>query len=92
MLMFIWPIIRVLVLVRNEANATMTYGAGGVDLRACLTSALGKLSVSGLVVLPTGKERPVSHWTGGWVGPRASLNTAPRKKEKALFLQGFELR
>jgi hypothetical protein len=83
---FIWPIISVLVC--NAANAMKTYGIAEADLQACLTSTLGKWSVSGPVALPTGKERPVSQWTGGWVGPTPSLNTAPKKK-KTQFLPEF---
>jgi len=29
-----------------------------------------------LATLPLGK-RPSTHWTGGWVGPRAGLDLAP---------------
>jgi hypothetical protein len=31
-------------------------------------------------LLPPGKGPPGTHWTGGWVGPRASLDTEARGK------------
>jgi hypothetical protein len=30
--------------------------------------------------LPTGKEPLVSHWIGGWVGPRAVMNAVVKRK------------
>jgi hypothetical protein len=31
-------------------------------------------------LLPPGKGPPGTHWTGGWVGPRAGLDTEARGK------------
>jgi len=31
-------------------------------------------------LLPPGKGPPGTHWTGGWVGPRAGLDTEVRGK------------
>jgi hypothetical protein len=39
--------------------------------------------------LPPGKEPPVTHWIGGWVDPRASLDDV--EKRKFLTLPGLEL-
>jgi hypothetical protein len=30
--------------------------------------------------LPPGKEPPRTHWTGGWVGPRAVLDAVVKRK------------
>jgi hypothetical protein len=30
--------------------------------------------------LPLGKGPPSTHWTGGWVGPRAGLDAEARRK------------
>jgi len=33
-----------------------------------------------LAALPLGKEQLVSHWIGGWMGPRASLDMVAKRK------------
>jgi hypothetical protein len=40
--------------------------------------------------LPLGERGPGTHWTGGWVDPRASLDDV--EKRKFLTLSGLELR
>jgi hypothetical protein len=49
-----------------------------------LTSALDG-GVSGqrhapAALYPPGERTPGTHWTGGWVGPRAGLDTGARRK------------
>jgi hypothetical protein len=39
---------------------------------------IGQLHVP--AALPPGKEPPVTHWTGGWVGPRAGLDAVVKRK------------
>jgi hypothetical protein len=39
--------------------------------------------------LPPGEKAPCTYWIGGWVGPRAGLDDA--EKRKFLTLPGLEL-
>jgi hypothetical protein len=57
-----------------------------------LTSALagGELSASRSCRFTTGERASGTHWVGGWVGPRAGLDNAD--KRKFLTLPGLELR
>jgi hypothetical protein len=73
--------------MRNEANAMKGYGTAEVYLRACSTSALGKLSLSGLVALPIGKEPLDKRLDRSQSCPEHNA-----KEDKTLFLPGFELR
>jgi hypothetical protein len=36
------------------------------------------------------ERAPSSHWIGGWVGPRASLDTEEKRKISTLSLTGIE--
>jgi hypothetical protein len=51
-----------------------------------LTSALMEVSgqLHALAALPLGKEQLVSHWIGGWMGPRASLDMVAKRKIPSL--------
>jgi hypothetical protein len=66
----------------------------GVDLyiHVFLTSALvgGECLVSRPGSFTPGERAPGTHWIGGWVGPRASLDDV--EKRKFLTPQGLELR
>jgi hypothetical protein len=67
---------------------------GGVDVwtHVFLTSALagGERSASRPCrFTPGGKSPHGSHWIGGWVGPRASLDDVENRK--LLILPGLEL-
>jgi hypothetical protein len=59
-----------------------TYGGVDVYIRICLTSALivGEWSASRLGRFTPGERAPGTHWTGGWVGPRAGLNDVRNRK------------
>jgi hypothetical protein len=63
-----------------------TYGVVDVEIHILLTSALaaGERSAS-----CPGRFTPGTHWIGGWVGPRASLDDV---EKKFLTLPGLELR
>jgi hypothetical protein len=60
--------------------------------RVSLTSALvgGERSASSPCRLNPGEEAADTHWTGGWVLPRAGLDDMA--KSKFLTLPGLELR
>jgi hypothetical protein len=51
-------------------------GSGGIASHTLLTSALGggEWSVSFPGCFTPWERAPGTHWRGGWVGPRASLN------------------
>jgi hypothetical protein len=53
-----------------------------VELHALLTSALDGGEWSALLPgrFTHGERNPGTHWIGGWVGPRAGLNTVTRAK------------
>jgi hypothetical protein len=52
----------------------MTSALDGVSGQRCLTPA---------AIFPRGKD-PGTHWTGGWAGPRAILDTEVREKNLSL--------
>jgi hypothetical protein len=66
-------------------------GFGGIA-PPFLTSALvgGQWSASHPGSFTPGEINPGTHWIGGWVGPRAGLNTL--EKSKTLPLSGMEPR
>jgi hypothetical protein len=68
------------------------YGEVDVLIHIFLTSALagGEWSASRPGCTTPGERAPVTHWIGGWVGPRASLDDV--EKRKFLTRQGLELR
>jgi hypothetical protein len=41
-------------------------------------------------VLPSGKDALVTHWLGGWVGPRAGLDAVVKRKIPSLPLPRLE--
>jgi hypothetical protein len=59
-----------------------TYWGVEVYLHAFLTSALdgGQWSASRLGRFTPKERAPSTHWIGGWVGPRAVLDTAVKRK------------
>jgi hypothetical protein len=59
-----------------------TYGGVDVYTDAFLTSALvqGEWSASRPGRFTPGERAPGTHWIGGWVGPRASLDDVERWK------------
>jgi hypothetical protein len=62
-----------------------------VWIHIVLTSALvGEWSASRPGRFTTGERAHGTHWTGGWVDPRASLDDV--EKRKFLTLPGLELR
>jgi hypothetical protein len=61
------------------------YGGVNVKIHVFLTSAL-----EGGQFHAPGERTPCTHWTGGWVGPRAGLDDL--EKIKFLTLLGLELR
>jgi hypothetical protein len=67
---------------------------GGVDVQihVLLTSALvrGEWSASRPCRFTPGERAVGTHWLGGWVGPRTSVNVV--EKRKFLTLPGLELR
>jgi hypothetical protein len=67
---------------------------GGVDvhIHVFLTSALvgGEWSASRPGRFTPGKKTPITHWTGGWVGPTTGLDDV--EKRKFLTVPGLELR
>jgi hypothetical protein len=68
-----------------------TYGGDDVYIQVFLTSAL--VGGEWLDSLPScftpGERAPVTHWIGGWVDPRAGLDTA--EKKTFLTLLGLKL-
>jgi hypothetical protein len=68
-----------------------TYGGVEVQTHIFLTSALvgGESSASRPGRFTHGERAPGTHYTGGWVGPRAGLDM---EKWKLLTLPGLELR
>jgi hypothetical protein len=62
------------------------------EIHFCLTSALlgGEWSASRPGRFTPGERAPGTHWIGGWVGPRASLDDM--EERKFLTLRGLELR
>jgi hypothetical protein len=66
------------------------YGGSGCIGPHFLTSALagGECSASRPCRFTPGERASVTHWIGGWVGPRASLDV---EKRKFLTLPGLEL-
>jgi hypothetical protein len=67
-----------------------TYGGVDVLTHIFLISALVGGELHAPAALPPGKEPTDTHWIGGWVGPRASLDDV--EKRKFLILPGLELR
>jgi hypothetical protein len=67
-----------------------TYGGMNVQTHIFLTSALVglKWSASRSGRLNPGERAPDTHWIGGWMGPRASLNDM--EKWKFLPLSGLD--
>jgi hypothetical protein len=67
------------------------YGGVNVYTHIFLTSALvgGELSASHPCPFTPRERAPSTHWIGGWMGPRASLDDA--EKRKLLTLLGLEL-
>jgi hypothetical protein len=68
-----------------------TYGGVDVYIQVLLTLALvgGECSASLTGRFIPGERAPGTHWIGGWVGPRVSLDDMV--KRKFLTLPGFEL-
>jgi hypothetical protein len=68
------------------------YGEVNVQINASLTSAVvgDEWSASRTSRFTPGERAPGTHWIGGWVGPRTSLDDA--EKWKFLTLQGLEHR
>jgi hypothetical protein len=61
-----------------------TYGGADVEIQLFLTSALvgGEWSAS-LPCRFTPRERaPGTHWIGGWLGPRASLDDVEKRNSR----------
>jgi hypothetical protein len=58
------------------------YGGVEVQLHAFLTSALdgGEWSASRSDRFTPRERAPGTHWIGGWVGPRAVLDTVVKRK------------
>jgi hypothetical protein len=69
-----------------------TYVGMDVGIHIFLTSAIvgGECSASHPGRFTPGERAPGTHWIGGWVGPRADLDDA--EKRKFLTLPGLELR
>jgi hypothetical protein len=69
-----------------------TYGGVDVQILVFLTWALfgGEWSVSWLGPIIPGERAAGNLWTGGWLGPRFSLDDVERRK--ILPLLGLELR
>jgi hypothetical protein len=67
------------------------YRGVDVELHAFLNSALdiSEWSASHPGRFASAERIPGIHWTGGWVGPKASLDAA---EESLLLLQGIEIR
>jgi hypothetical protein len=67
------------------------YGGVDVQIHVFLTSALvgDERSASHPCHFTPGERVPGTHWIGGWVGPRASLDDV--EKRKFLTLPGLEL-
>jgi hypothetical protein len=65
------------------------YGGVGIQIHIFLTSELtgGEWSASGPCRFTPKERAPGTHWIGGWMGPRTSLNYL----EKNLDLPGLEL-
>jgi hypothetical protein len=68
------------------------YGGVDVYIHIFFTSTLvgGEWSASRPSRFTPGERAPGTHWVGGWVGPRASLDDV--EKRKFLTLPGLELR
>jgi hypothetical protein len=68
------------------------YGGVEVYIHVFLTSALdgGEWSASRPGRFTPGEKTPGNHWTGVWVGPRASLDDV--EKRTFFTLPGLELR
>jgi hypothetical protein len=68
------------------------YGRVDVQFHIFLTSALvgGEWSVSRPRRFTPRERAPGTHWLGGWMDPRASLDDVERRK--FLTLPGLELR
>jgi hypothetical protein len=68
-----------------------TYGGMDVQIHILLTSALagGEWSASHHGCFTLGERAPGTHWIGGWMDPRASLDDA--EKRKFFTLPGLEL-
>jgi hypothetical protein len=67
------------------------YGGVDVQIHIFLTLALagGEQSASRPGRFTPGERAPCTHWTGGWVDPKAGLDDL--KKRKFLTLLGLEL-
>jgi hypothetical protein len=68
-----------------------TYGGVDVQIHVFLTSAQvgGEWSASRPCRFTPGERAPSTHWIGGWVGPRTSLDDV--EKRKILPLPGLKL-
>jgi hypothetical protein len=64
----------------------MTYETMKVYLQVFLVSALdqSEQQLHDPATLALGERAPCTHWTGGWVGPRAGLNTVEKRKSPVL--------
>jgi hypothetical protein len=64
------------------------YGGVDVYIHIFLTSALvgGEWSASGPGHFTPGERASGTHWIGGWVGPRATLNDVEKRKFSTLCL------
>jgi hypothetical protein len=65
------------------------YGGVGVYIHIVLTSALvgGEWSASRPGRFTPGEKAPGTHWKGGWVAPRASLDDMEKWKFDLLVVQ-----
>jgi hypothetical protein len=63
------------------------YGGVGVYIHIFLTSALagGEWSASRPGRFTPGETAPGTHWIGGWVGPRTSLDDVKKRKFLSLL-------
>jgi hypothetical protein len=70
---------------KGKAVPQHTYeGAGGEDVQLLLIHDLGMRGQRyAPAELSPGERTPGIHWTGGWMGPRADLDTEAKKKSLA---------
>jgi hypothetical protein len=72
----------------TEHHATKAYWMSeGLALYTFLTSAVdgGKCSASRPGYFTPRERAPVTHWIGGWVGPRAGLDVVVKRKSPSPF-------